>query len=457
MALSEHEKWIKENLGDMKIQVDSNALWESLQDHVPPKKKKRGFIFFFLGLLVAVGMVGVYYIQTDSNSTYVANPTKEGTETPSLAMSTENDTKSTNHNPTKINNSLNNIEENTVNPYTANTKTVVTNAELNTNENKPLNPLNSPNNQSILPVSTSAVISPNYYARVPNLQQASESENVVSSPTERATILYSELLKQDDLTPINNDFVTQVSVVVPATQAASKQLFLTLQFGGNYHFNKTTTVDGEAGLDVLRRDISQSMPGYFASVGAEYELTPKWSVYTSVMHAQLVYRTAYHFTTNEEQTNSEGIDQILIDQYGFQEEISGEVREYIHSQITGVWYNYTNHYTLQSGLKYRFFRQGRLNGQIGAGIDYKLSSRTRGSYLADDWTIEKIENALPSAFRNIQGHASVQINYQVNKNTSIGIQAQYMSSMHRILHKENTLISEFQIGNIGLSCRYGIH
>ena len=48
------------------------------------------------------------------------------------------------------------------------------------------------------------------------------------------------------------------------------------------------------------------------------------------------------------------------------------------------------------------------------------------------------------------------IDYNLTKNTSFGLYAQYRNLQQLIPLIENTLITENHIGNIGLVCRYGI-
>lgn len=508
MALSEHEKWIRDNIGGKKVQVNSNELWESLQSHVPVKKSKKGLYFLLIGLFILSGItVGSFYAWNDSNLDFAESetlPNQQISENAKFAseMSSINPDKNDNklitdskqtslitietkssqiENTEDINRiindtkpSINKLHTNTNSNHknnistTQNVKTYAsiqnTSAEIYSSENKPLNPLNVPS-KSILPISKNSLNTPLDYANVLNLQQQSDIEKNVPASVERTFPLYSELKKMNALNEfsIAHSFsMNSLSMKTPAVLVASKTkrapvLFLQMNSGINRYYLISSSSRSEYNeVNDVRKAVTNNLPSYFSSVSLDFKANDLFTFYVGFNHSQLVDRISFDYTSIS-QNNTIGVNQIYIDDKGLIQEKEGETTAYVHSRITGKWHQYIQNYAWQFGFKLTFVRKNGWEMLIGSGIDYSILTKTTGSYLSDEYSIEKIESPFISPdYKRVQAHANLNINYALTKNISLGLYGEYRSLHNLISINDNTLISEYLIGNIGLSCRYSI-
>ena len=97
-------------------------------------------------------------------------------------------------------------------------------------------------------------------------------------------------------------------------------------------------------------------------------------------------RFSYSFNT---ETTENGIEQLYINNQGLIEEIQGEVNQYTNTQVSGIWHQYIDNYAFQAGILFKFIDLEKWSCSAGGGIDYSFAINTSGSYLSDEYTIEK--------------------------------------------------------------------
>lgn len=71
--LNDREKKFTEILSDVSFDVDTNELWEALEDRMPSERKKRRFPFWLFGGLAGIVIVGVSLWMMDAYSNSAAN------------------------------------------------------------------------------------------------------------------------------------------------------------------------------------------------------------------------------------------------------------------------------------------------------------------------------------------------------------------------------------------------
>ena len=98
--LNNKEEKIKDILGGLEIDIDTNDLWGNIEAELPQVKKKRRFGFFFFTGLIGLGLVGLTWIMISSNheESSIQNITTQTNTTPNkVYASSENLISNNNH------------------------------------------------------------------------------------------------------------------------------------------------------------------------------------------------------------------------------------------------------------------------------------------------------------------------------------------------------------------------
>ncbi|MDA9774153.1 hypothetical protein N9B82_04275 [Saprospiraceae bacterium] len=483
MALNNHEKWIRDNVGGMKVNVDSNELWASLESHVPNKKRRGVFFWLFpsvASVIIAVGGLWMYtgeptVIADKSVSQSVAQvlpPTIEQTNgvkhVPKQDLGIN--TKSANLNIPRegaVNNIQNEVSfstpQNTIAAHTRVNKLnsyhlekAKSTAKLANNNNNNNNNNNSVQNIAELNDISTLVISQNIIQSKEVIEIAISTNQEEGITNELRDIYAFKNLDQStelDFFPNEMDFETPQPNDIEISKAP--RFFASLASGINLYSGNTESSNMGFDYNRFQEAYTNTLPSYYYSLGLEYKINSQWTVVANIRQQNLVDRTMLTYT----KTLSEPIDGVtenIIDLQGQILQTNGTVNSYTISEIEGQWHQSTQAFDLQMGAKYKFLQLGRWNSQIGAGITYNFSSNISGSYLSEEGIIEKLASPIQSINETFQPYANFQINYKINKRLSIGLEGQYQQ-LNNILNTLDTkLISEYHIGNIGLTCQYGI-
>lgn len=482
MALKDHEKWIKENIGGENHPIDAQELWASLEAHVPKKKHNKKYIFFWWSLGVA-SFIGLAYFYLNHSTNIVSENqseliTKEALIKNETNISAPNSNEITQGNITEkqINTTKQNgsIKGNSV--AKLNSEALIINykepaiSRINKTEKSKLSS-DFINNKSsdILSSQTENIIKEdndnlNYKNKVAKVlineesiqgmegNETGEGQKVITFETLQVNTERISNLNELSLLELANTYKIEI-VKSPEVIKANKFI---LSIAGGASFSRANyKAEHDPSYELLINDISKTLPSSFFNVGLEYKMNKKWSSFVDFNYVQYIdqFKRSYNSTYQEE---INGIQKIIKHTNGVEEEIYGNITTYTLTTIQGKQHQWTSNYNVQGGIKYEVRISPRWNTIAGIGINYNIVSNKKGSYLTNERTLEQIDNSILFQTNRWNPVGILQVNYKINRNMTIGLISQFSSLNTEIKIIDNKLITRYRSGNIGLVCQYGI-
>ena len=471
MDLQNHEKWIKEQLADRKANVDSNEMWAALEQYVPEQKSRRKgiFLWFLAGILLfgGVGAVGTY-LYTNDNEIFEEQFVE--------AIEIENEELVIEVFEAERQKGYKNKQEIALNTTQGQAKS--SNSEMNNKVSYDRLQVNSPTNSSRFSINKN--LSPNidfeHDGRTStNTNDRGEKSldnglaNTIAIPSqvlsninepianeEQFGSFNSAFLQSNSFTKIlSNDRVLAMPKVEMAKSKAPLKIYLGLFTGVNYSVAKIQNRNSSEYAQFIS-DHKKTVPSISFGLHLSAKLSDHWTIHTNYQFDQLVSRLELGFF-EEYQVIEGGIESILITNEGALIQGTAPIEKWVSSYSEGIWYEKTNQHSAQIALSYAIISTKRWSANLGGGIHCTLSSAVNGNTVSDEYTIVSfIESGYSNSISTINPLAISTINYQLNRNTRIGIYASYRPTTIEILTTSNSLKTNSHIGNIGLTCQYGI-
>lgn len=481
--MQDHEKWIKDTFSKERIPLDTNALFQEIEGHIPKSNRR----YLLLWILVMFLLLGAgYFISPDMSMDLTNDRTSnmdfdENIETAALVgknhdlnsdpagnlqekLDVQNNTSNTVTKSNQINlvsipDILDDapIEENK--PSVENSSSV---KEQNSNKKETQVQQSVANTYSMK--QNVDLISTDYWKdtdsslhdysdeQPTSKQPKTEIEETQDNFTQLLLINYRTDYKKKLLLPSESGLlVTQNSlfhhpeIKLNKTKSNSFSLWMRVAMtNSNIEYNSDNSE-----IDGLYKAIAQSEPGIQIDLGTAVKISDRLHISTSLFYRSLVQSMSHTYTLRSS-SEQEGIKQLQIDTNGNTIANDGMIEVVQLHQYTGIWYQFVNQVGINAQCVYNKPLTKRLTLITGIGASMNLLNQNTGSYISDELAITAINRNSMNWSPSLSILPSFGFGYRVSQRITSGIDIQYVNT-HT---KHNNQQFRYHMLNIGLTCAY---
>jgi hypothetical protein len=374
MKLTKQEEQIKRKMAHLEGAVDQDALWEALESHVPPKKRKRrGLILWFL-LPLIVGMIALSYYYFINTSTKSIEPTPENKEgKPTLYAK----------NP-KQQHISQNIQENKI-KHTHSEEYIQSNApayqELEKTHSSTQTKGDDDSNADVNLISINDSTKTTSTFIQENIKGAPTLVKWTLSPLRRKTFklckakMHHSSMDVIDFEPAENKRLFLFSWSIQGVLGSAKMTF------------ESENEEDEEMVAYINA-ISSVKPVLGADILGQYAITPYLSVQSGLSLKRLTVAHAPDWQKMETEsfTNLSGLTQNISKEHTY--------------RAIGHLYHFS--VDLPLGINYHFFRGGSWSAELYAGSDLNLLVSTQGYFVGNDLKLKESEGLKINWFEQLQ-------------------------------------------------------
>jgi hypothetical protein len=423
MSLQQHEKWIKENIGQAQVDINSQELWNDLKNQLPNEKKDRKGIFLFLfGLgFITICLGGLIYFYSiidrdNSESHDFANSINENII--DCTIDDEEISKTLHSNSDheryiKQQQVIDDLEK----EKTAASRTIGL-AVNNIDNNEAIHVLKNASSifkQDLEKVKTSEFLK----------EEISKTASTFNNERNEKS-LYGTMLLSNQNSFYSIDLLDYaLPVLEPSINEKRSKWKLGLFTGANIATYEYDFIPMD--LRENYKNSTVNLSGYSSALNVYYSLNNKWSFIGGINYSQIVTRFSFAYQEIEIST-IDGIEKIIIDVDGVANTISGEITQNTIIQTSGKWHMKDNLVEMNVGSEYALWTKNRLRATVGLGMNVPLYNYINGSALAYDderLFIQTISES-KSIIGNIDPYGSVDFYYKLTPNVNIGIKGSYI-------------------------------
>lgn len=435
----------KDKLFNYEVEVDNDALWEVLEEHVPVEKKnKKGLIWWTFGSASIVMLIGLgitIFTNNTSHNVFESQPKIE--EQAKIAV-------------TSINNQKNNQ---------------TTTAETSEPTSRDL-PTTSNPNQHIKNHSVNAT-QPIIFHDSPIVDSFDEQKvenqvEVQSEPMEVATsTIHSPDIIKENKTPSLTavpmlatevydyyQYTMEEAYIIPLPKDLSNQLSRSwwvrpsIGIGTSVLNTKVKNISGDY-QNFLSQNLS-TLPTLEGSVLVGKDIHRKLSVYAGLKYQRLVTNLNFYNNATVEGTEN-GTIQTIIDPSGKKTSINGEVKTTVYNDYSANWYNYHHFVDLPIGLIYNFYNKTKIHLGAKIGATLNLYNHHEGATLNSNFTLNKFTSeSHPYQIQWINPFVGMTAQYWIAPKMSIGVgidcNTQFLNHLSEDAQIKNSHI--IPIGNV---------
>lgn len=452
MELHDHEKWIKDNLGNTRVPLDTSKLWSELKPYAPIQNKKKKYgLFFLFGSILGVLILLVYSF--DGLKKPVDQNNFDKNNTVSTAMLTDNikdepiiSTKSTHENS----------NESVIKPQydTPSTTTSVDQSKKNPHITKNVNYkrdeinnnfilLNQYNSQSNISSAEQNLSNPDNSANKNPIKAESKTSKFIAYNLGNHVIqtLFPEPIKINTLPTLElrSDLKKKASV--------NSIFFIS---GINYNQNRIISENEE--FKEVYPSVVTPIPGFYFNIGLSKKILNRLNLSVSLDYNNAITKFDHTYSTIEESTELD-INKIVINIDGQSESESGEVKTFKETRYSGIWYQNNQSFSIKTGAEVNLLSSPRLQFDIGLGIRHQLLNKLSGYAMTKSLSLNNAEAIDYKSFQYIPGlYYNLNLDYRITPKTRIFIQTE--------IQKQHTIFNEYDLDytiyRLGLGCRYKI-
>ena len=201
----------------------------------------------------------------------------------------------------------------------------------------------------------------------------------------------------------------------------------------------------------------ESLESFSTTVSGNLKLPLGFSVDAGIQYNQLNTKMQHAWTTTERYTR-EGIAQIIIDQHGLQESVTGNVgvTKYTHIQST----RFTSHENIDlvASLRKTLWNYRRSSLDVFMKGGYNLSYRANGSLLNKDGSVEKFsasDNPYSRSSPFVYG-AGLQFQYRISPRLYVNTSMDYQRINYLYQPKDQKVEFRFATYNAAIGIGYSL-
>ncbi|GJM31730.1 MAG: hypothetical protein DHS20C18_07310 [Saprospiraceae bacterium] len=437
MSQQDLEKHIREQLQQYPSPVNPDAIWEQIADRVPKKKKRRIFGWWFflgLGLLLTIGWFG-YSLntaknhvqqQTTTNDKEAENQTISGRETSGTVPISK---------PQQNNADVSEIEKVISNPPPSSVTKRESSLIFNTNEKPGLQSDQfRSKGYTLQTVTPEKAIAPSHEPTPALSSTATMHSTSIQSQQNRLALLAS-------LTPLTQGVVfpdfgevqldaPEILIVEHNEKRKKKTIRWSIGLEGGLS-RPTRSLSASDSLSVDYRNLRQSTEELLEAVhlGFNTQIELPIGIYfrTGLSYTRINEKFEKAFTTVEQDTLEDGIQEIYIDINGDSTNIRGPVP---FTRTTSVHKRTYNSLTLLDVPLIVGYRVGadRWSFLAEGGAYANLQLQAEGNIAADDDALINLSENEPEVFRANLGlsyHLGLGVEYNISPKLSLGAKANF--------------------------------
>ncbi len=449
---------LKEKLFHHEAVVDNDALWASLESHIPQSKKRRVLPFWWLFGLIGLSAFLFYLIKSDdaSNGKIELNHSRNGVtineailQKTNQALAIENDIIATN----KTNSSINK------NVKAVNDQPIIRNSRKSINFKRPVKQQTS----TELNLETENGLENHELIQKSNLlenQLPTQQGIVISSVFELVSTPVGKLKSILDVLPRVSIKVFERKSVVDFDIIRTKKI----KFIKSYWL-KPQLIAGLSNADYKSNDVEgdlaknwndniSTLPNIGMNLLFGADISQKWSLFTGVEYNRFTSRISLD-RNSKTLEKSYGTEKTIIDENGNITSESGDLTTITYENYKGRWHTYNHIISVPIGVEYYLLNQDRINVKLILGANIKLADFQKGSILNESLTIEKFD------FKNtyyqvnpISYYLGSEVEYLINERLSIGFGMGLRSNENRILVHDKIITEKLRSLNSTFSLKH---
>ena len=450
--LNPKERELKELLENASFELDTNAIWDSIEDRIPHKENKNRFVIwcFGLGALLSVIAGLVFFFTSEkpfSKDNYSAEATKEiNTEVIELPETLKQGIASTSNNQSEIaeptaspelepiktiNNKIANQED--LNPKPTKNNSLQINRKY-INEGSVFSTINSINlvynqgseNLKEYPISTFD----SKQAKKINERLGLMSLGLISMIDQQLGFDREELLMSYKLAPISR---------IEPVNSESWVGFLSFGIGTNKNFSSNSVINSNGEFKSNLFDKESGQWGFGSELMYNLENRNGWSFGLGVSYDLNVSR---YLDLGERinQTTSTGNTVIDIEADGTVNTLQGQLAKISVNNADVQWYRQHQNVDVQMRIAKNIWTVNRLSFDLEGGLLYNIYNRSSGYYFEDTANgLMKFNAGEENPYRKSQGfkaQVGLNIKYAFN-NMDLGLRSYYRYNPNSILEKNH--------------------
>lgn len=402
MRLSKHEQIIKEKMQGFNPDLDTGALWESLNEFVPeniPKKKKRRLGFYLLFLIPLILLIGLLFNKVNV----------EGNKT--IEKGIKNSFEKTRNEEKQILNNKESVSDNefVVNDNSKKNKSISGNVSSESGNRLRRNSINEEKLVGEEIYSKSPIESENIVLETEEVREVAQEINRKEiSFSIRKNLLYSKLTILKPLPISKEREVLPINIITKFPKSLSHNYIvwnIGVGFGSFDHSFEPNNTNSESYVTYLE---SNTKPVWSVDLGLTYNFGNGIYLNSGIAFTQLVTQIHPNWDRYLDENNPypDGLTQRVVSQLEYE----------------AIGHNYQNIFDIPLNIGYKLFNKGKLNLSLEGGAIFNAFTYSKGVVLDKNLKLKYYDKGDKNPYDNrfdLGWKAAINMDYLIGSNTRI--------------------------------------